>query len=191
MRTLSRFDNTAFKAVQPEAFASSLMEYVRDSASSSRISEEAIEELEALVERKVAELPPSRISAEALIGIISIVVMVMLFLANIAYLEMKESEQPKNEPLSPTQIERIIESVEKSKTLIPPNDKSTYYIVERQVPIRVKPNNRSATVALLYPNQKVRLEKSAHQWIYVEYFDFIEGLPRLGWVDKKYLKKLE
>lgn len=45
-------------------------------------------------------------------------------------------------------------------------------------------------VAVLYPNQKVRLEKSAHRWIYVEYFDYIEGIPKMGWVNKKYLKML-
>jgi hypothetical protein len=188
VRNLWRPDNATFQAFRRDAFANNLMEYVRRAAESSEATEEAIEELKRIVEKKVAELPRGRVSMDALL---SIAVAVILFLANIVYLEMKENQQPKPNLLTPEQIERLIQSIEKSKTLAPPDDKADYYIVQRQVCIRVKPNNRSAKVAVLYPNQKVRLEKAAHRWIYVEYFDFIEGIPKMGWVNKKYLKRLQ
>lgn len=187
VQTFWRPDNATFQAFRADAFANTLMEYVRRSAESSEATEEAIEELQKIVEKKVAELPHGRVSMEALL---SIAVAVILFLANIAYLEIKENQKPKTEPLTPQQIERLIQSIEKSKTLALPEDKADYYIVQRLVCIRVKPTNRSAKIAVLYPNQKVRLEKMGHQWIYVEYFDFIEGIPKMGWVNKKYLKRL-
>ena len=73
------------------------------------------------------------------------------------------------------------------------NQNDVLYVVQRRVEIRLKPNNKSANVAVLYPNQAVKLvpekdkEKYRHEWIYIEYFDFIEGIPKLGWVNKKYL----
>jgi len=188
VRNLWRPDNATFQAFRTDAFANNLMEYVRRSAESSEATEEAIEELQRIVEKKVAELPHGRVSMDALL---SIAVAVILFLANIAYLEMKENQQPKTDPLTPQQIERLIQSIEKSQTLAPPDDKADYYVVQRAVCIRVKPQNRSAKVAVLYPNQKVRLEKSAHRWIYVEYFDYIEGIPKMGWVNKKYLQRVD
>ena len=43
----------------------------------------------------------------------------------------------------------------------------------------------------LLPKQKSRLVQRRHKWIYVEYFDEIEGIPKYGWANKKYLKKIE
>lgn len=184
VRSLWRFDNPAFQALRADAFAGTLMNYVREHATA---SEKAIEELQEIVDEKVAKLPRGRISAD---GILNLIMTVILFLATIAYNEVRDGRRTQTPALSDAQIERVIESIAKAQTLIPENDNSTYYVVERPVAIRLKPNNRSAAVAGLYPNQKVRLVQSSHQWIYVEYFDYIEGIPKLGWVNKKYLEKL-
>jgi hypothetical protein len=185
IRQLWRLDNPAFQALRTEAFAGTLMNYVREYA---QVSDEAIEELQEIVDEKVKSLPQGRISAD---GILNLIVTVVLFLAGIAYQEMRNGNKPPSPALTDTQVERIVKAIEKTKTLIPENDDATYYVVERVVTVRVKLNNRSAPIATLYPNQKVRLEKRKHEWIYVEYFDYIEGIPKMGWVNKKYLKMLD
>lgn len=70
-------------------------------------------------------------------------------------------------------------------------DKSIYYAVKRKLELKVNPKFQSSTIAVLYPNQIVRLVKRQHKWIYVEYFDYLEGIPKNGWVNKKYLTKIE
>src|SRR6266404_2352705 len=171
VRSLWRSDSAVFQAFRTDAFANTLIEYVRRSAESSEATEEALRELREVIDKKVAA--------------------VLIFLANIAYLEIKDHQKAEAKPpLSPDQIARVSETIEKVKTLTPTDDASTYYVVEREVVIRLKPVNRSAPVAALYPNQIVRLVQPNLQWIYVEYFDYIEGLPKLGWVNKKYLRKI-
>lgn len=72
----------------------------------------------------------------------------------------------------------------------------TEYVVVRSVNLRVNTGTGadSHIITTLHPNQKVRLiQRGTHpnkKWIYVSYIDHIEGLPRYGWVYKKYLKRV-
>lgn len=66
-----------------------------------------------------------------------------------------------------------------------------YYIVKRQVQVKVKPTFNSPTIVIIYPNQKVKILKKNHKWIYIEYFDYIDGVPKTGWASKKYLVKMK
>jgi len=74
---------------------------------------------------------------------------------------------------------------------IPDKDENAYYVVVRKVAIRIKPKCKSAALAVLSPNQKVRLVQDNHKWIYVEYYDYLESIPKYGWANKKYLKRLD
>lgn len=73
----------------------------------------------------------------------------------------------------------------------------TEYVVVRSVNLRVNAGTDadSHIITTLHPNQKVRLiQRGTHpnkKWIYVSYTDHIEGLPRYGWVYKKYLKRID
>lgn len=67
------------------------------------------------------------------------------------------------------------------------------YAVVRQVNLRTQSNTSkdSQIITLLQPNQKVELLKRSGKWIYVGYFDYIEDIPKTGWVTKKYLKMIK
>lgn len=80
---------------------------------------------------------------------------------------------------------RKIESSEQSDTI--------EYVVIRTVNLRTKSNTNkdSQIITLLLPNQKVELLKRKGKWIYVGYFDYIEDIPKTGWVAKKYLKMIK
>jgi hypothetical protein len=95
--------------------------------------------------------------------------------------------------------ERVIDSVRKAQTQIleeveklkPPKVNEIYYVVERKVELKIRPQSKSATIQILSPNQTIKLIQAKGKWIYVEYFDYIEGLPKTGWVLKKYTRRLQ
>lgn len=66
------------------------------------------------------------------------------------------------------------------------------YVVLRPVNLRTQSNtNRDSNImAVLKPNQKVELLKRNGKWIYVGYFDYVEDIPKTGWVYKKNLKMI-
>ncbi|HEX3034418.1 MAG TPA: hypothetical protein VHT73_04685 [Thermodesulfobacteriota bacterium] len=82
----------------------------------------------------------------------------------------------------------ILKEVEKLK---PTEIREVYYVVVREVKLKSHPRPKSATIQILSPNQRVKLIQAKGKWIYVEYFDYIEGIPKTGWVLKKYTKRLE
>ena len=87
---------------------------------------------------------------------------------------------------------------ERIKNLQEENEATSYeeavteYIVLRAVNLRTQSNTgkESHIISVLYPNQKVELLKRNKKWIYIGYFDHLEGVPKTGWVYKKYLKIL-
>lgn len=72
----------------------------------------------------------------------------------------------------------------------------TEYVVVRSVDLRTHKGTgpNSHVITTLHPNQKVELiQRGTHpykKWIYVSYTDHTEGIPRYGWVCKKYLKRV-
>jgi len=69
----------------------------------------------------------------------------------------------------------------------------TEYVVIRSVNIRTHSSTgeNSHVITVLHPNQIVELLKRDKKWIYVGYFDYIENIPKTGWVSKKYLKRIK
>ena len=84
---------------------------------------------------------------------------------------------------------RIYQRIENLK---PKEINGTFYVVKRKVNLHTKPSTKkSHRISVLYPNQIVTLLKSKNEWIYVEYFDYIDGIPRTGCGMKKYFKIVE
>ena len=81
--------------------------------------------------------------------------------------------------------ERVMAQLEK---VMPANEEAVYYVVKRTVNLRAHKNTKSSIISVLFPNQHVELIKRDSKWIYVKYFDYIDGVERIGWVCKKYLK---
>ncbi len=82
-------------------------------------------------------------------------------------------------------IEKIVENTN------PESEKAEiYYVVKREFDVRANPTFKSMKFGRLFPNTKVKLITEKHKWVYIEWTDYLEAVPRYGWVDKKYLKKL-
>ncbi len=148
-----------------------------------------------MIRARVESLPASRISAEGLwqIFIQILALLIGLTQTGLILYQIREADTSSKKEIE--YFKQLIETTQEvaanTERLVPKQDRNTYYIVERTVSLQLKPNTNSNVLALLFPNQKVRLVKRKHKWIYIEFFDYLEGVPKYGWAFKKYLKKIE
>lgn len=174
----------------PERFATDLlnrMEAMHTELSSTTGDPASIlaEEINAIAELLIEQcrkLPKSLISFEAMIGYI---------LTVLTFLYCLHAGNVTEEKIMNTLVTDKAEILHAVSALHPPIDNNKHYIVDRTVSLRVKPITKSPRFGVLYPNQKVTLLKDGKKWLYVEYFDYSEGIPKCGWVYKKYLHLLK
>lgn len=155
-------------------------------------AEEALNDFESLVETKVSEQPNAKASLELIMFILTFLSLLagsgQFYYSKLQYDEAKASSEINDQRYSELVgiLNRITENLNKKD-----EKNTTNYVVRRTVELKVKPKFKSYTIAVLYPNQQVQLINSSHKWIYVEYFDYLDGIPKYGWVNKKYLINLE
>ncbi len=110
------------------------------------------------------------------------------YYAKLQYDDAKQTSQINDQRFS--ELMKILSKIAENFDDKTANNK-TSYIVQRTVELKIKPKFKSHTIAVLYPNQQVQLVESSHKWIYVEYFDYLDGIPKYGWANKKYLVRIE
>lgn len=168
--------------------ASTIYRIIEDS----KTDENAFSEFEDLVENKVKEQPNSKASLELIMFILTFLSFLVgsgqLYYAKLQYEDAKQSSKINDQRYSEL-IKILINIAENLGERSKKNE--TNYVVQRTVELKVKPKFKSYTIAVLYPNQEVQLVESSHKWIYVEYFDYLDGIPKYGWANKKYLVKIE
>jgi hypothetical protein len=194
------FDNPALESVfSSNSFAALVADSVRSALQAHKFDASALEGLEELIEEKIAELPRDKVTAQGLYKTILEIVIVLLAVAEVggvAYQIHQGKQQATQQIASETKddarwaqaLEFLKQTAENTAKLVPENDPGNYYVVEREVVLRVKPKPKAAKIVILFPNQRVLLVKDNHKWIYIEYFDYLEGIPRYGWAMKKYFR---
>ena len=141
--------------------------------------------IEELFESKATELKPNVISYEAFLQIL---------LSTIFFLyQIYSAEQMKTEIIDElsNKFNQILPKIE---ALIPAEESDThktFYTVTRPLNVRAEPSIRASIIDILYPNQTVCLIKTKAKWTYVEFFDYVDELPKTGWVYHKFLKRIE
>lgn len=66
-----------------------------------------------------------------------------------------------------------------------------YYEITKQVNVRELADSKSKKIAVTNPKQKLLIIQNKPYWLQVEYFDEIKNETIIGWVSKKYTKRLE
>lgn len=182
------------RAIQ-SSFSGQLAVALREMLTTGPITEDTARPVLELIDSRIDSRQKGRITAEGLLGLLLALIAVIIASKDYRLNVDQASSSDKAAVVQEQQLTKISELlsqvVERIDRVAPVEDSSTYYVVEREVILRLKPNTKSSKVALLFPNQRVRLVKPNHQWIYVEYFDEFEGVPKYGWAYKKYLKKLD
>jgi hypothetical protein len=91
-------------------------------------------------------------------------------------------------------LDKLIEVIQQQATPLaaptPGLRSPTMYVVARNLNLRSRPTTRASIITVLRPNQRVELVQRKREWVYVEYFDYVEDVPKTGWVAKKYLKRI-
>jgi len=75
------------------------------------------------------------------------------------------------------------------QSLKPHEQPQDLYFILRSGPLRAERSSKAAPISWVFPNQVVRLIRISKEWAYVEFFDNIQGVPRMGWMKKKNLNK--
>jgi len=164
--------------------------------------------LERSFEERIKAATRGTISFEGLLGIfIGIFVDVLLFILGLSMNDQSENRISQQFTDAKISIESHINSQQeqmlsefrelKDNVLnmidsLKPDQKESkvFYVTIRTVNLRSHSNGKSPVILELPQNQKVALITSKEKWIYVEYFDYINGIPKLGWVYGEYLKRL-
>lgn len=141
--------------------------------------DDTIQIVEESFSKKLECTPHSLISFE---GMVQLFIAFMLFIyAQTLSLESEENIIKRMEQFESHMIEQLVQ-------LVPNDEPAVFYIVKRTVNLRASNSTKSSIISLLYPNQRVELIERNSKWIYVKYFDYIDGVPKMGWVYKKYLR---
>ena len=90
-------------------------------------------------------------------------------------------------------IERMIEMQENfiNKQLPDEDVEKEYHVINDIVNLRLKPDVESEQIGILYPNQRVIVDKESGDWLHVVYFNYLENITNTGWVYGKYIEEIE
>jgi hypothetical protein len=70
-------------------------------------------------------------------------------------------------------------------------NQNTYYEITKQANVREFPDSKSKKIAVANPKQKLLIIQNKPYWLQVEYFDTHKNETIIGWVSKRYTKKLD
>lgn len=162
-----------------------------DELSTDEIQKRLIEFLKFLIET-VRNLDPGWINAMAMVSLI-LALLVPVYQSSEGQktqheiqATVRDGDEQLRQEMRALEAQLILELERLKPSTIDP----TLYVVERMASLKVAPRPKSITMATLPPNQLVALKERKGRWIQVEYFDYIDGTSKIGWVLKKYLKRV-
>ena len=180
---------------------------VREAVINSSNNDEAVRKIESLYEEKITSLPHNKFLREFHLNLFVAVIIAVIQIWISFYLSEQSSIELRaisGEISSKIEVvgDRLDKRMEKIEDRLKKIEKDSldddnfeendvYYVVQRTASVKNRPNFNSLTINYLSSDTKIHLLKSKHKWIYIEYIDYLEVVPRYGWVNKKYLKRLE
>jgi hypothetical protein len=148
--------------------------------------EPAVAELDSAIKEHAERLGPSWVNYKGMWGLLY---PLLLALLQLWYSKISEER-------SSIEMQRFIESQFRAteaqlalqlQGLRPPESPETIYVVGRQCYIRTDRFAKATAIGVLYPYQVVEVRKTSGKWAYIEFFDHVSGIPRTGWILKKYV----
>lgn len=176
-------------------FTGELFERLRqaEAATSASEREQFLTEFLAWVWGKFQQLPVKRVVLHVLFEIVFLTINQM-----VSNWDADQREQHWKETLS--QLEQRLEEkmaesqdkvLRKLEELQQAPATRKYHVVTEQVRLREKPSTKARKIKSLSPNQMVEQIEQQGQWLHVEFFDYVDGKLKRGWVYKRYLQLVE
>lgn len=100
---------------------------------------------------------------------------------------MSRVEQHLEEKISRSQEEVLRKLEELGQT----SNSRRHYVVKEKVRLREKPTTQARKIKTLSPNVMVEEIERQRQWLLVEFFDYVDGKLKRGWVYKRYLQLVQ
>lgn len=158
--------------------------------------ESFFEDLNKFFRRKIEELPKGKISAH---GMLHLYMAILTTISLVLTYSQSQVNKQISDDLS-TINENQLEANEMFKNLnqevIPlindlaeDGSENLIYIVIKESLIREKATSKADTLHRVYPNQPVKIIKDKKRWFYVEYFDYKESIPKMGFIYKGNVRK--
>lgn len=163
-------------------FAGRLLGLAREVADAPDIEvDERVDNITKLIGAQIAQSRRGPVSLEAWIQII--LALILYFQAGVGSQRSEERVMSRLQDIE-TQLKALapIERVEKVPEL--------RLVAAKALRVRSDPAATGEIVGKLTQNTLVRLIAHEKSWARVEYFDYIEGRTREGWVSNRYLKEL-
>ena len=192
-----------------QSFASRLVDHLYEvsAAEDEENLDQAVGQIETLLEEGWERLPKSSLSRSAFRQEIRAIVVALLFfllgrldnqqtesriLHRIAKLERSVSTQIEGTGTQIVGVEARIEGLEAQVEGMAARDEGRQlYTVTRSVPLRSGPSSQQKVLCRLAPNIVVEVVEEQDKWLLVEYFDFGAAEVRQGWVFKRFLVPLD
>lgn len=164
-----------------------------EAATSASGREQFLNEFLAWVLGKFQQLPVKKVVLHVLFEIVFLTVNQM-----VSNWDANEREQRWKEALS--QLERRLEEktaesqekvLRKLEELRQAPAARKHYVVTERVRLREKPSTKARKIKSLSPNEMVEQIEQQGQWLHIEFFDYIDGKLKRGWVYKRHLQPVE
>lgn len=65
-----------------------------------------------------------------------------------------------------------------------------HYVITREAPLRIAPNAEAIQISRIHINQSVLLIKKSKTWLYVSFYDYVENIPKIGWINQRNVKPI-
>lgn len=150
----------------------------------------AMEEVDLALKERAGQLPRSWVSFKGMFDLLYPLLIALLQLWYAKYSDERSS----------TEMQRFIESQFRAtetrltlqiQTLKPLGSPMALSVVARQCYLRADRFAKAITVGVLYPNQVITIHRTSGKWAYVEFFDYVNAIPKTGWILKKYVTTVE
>lgn len=165
-----------------ETFAGQLLELAREVAEAPE--EELEERVEDLTEFLGTHLAKSKRGPISLEGYVQIILALILYIHSIIGAQQSEERVMKRLNNIEAQL-KVIASVEKVERA-----PELRLVSAASLRLRAEPSTESRIIGKLTRNSLVRVINKEKSWVHIEYFDFVEGRTREGWVAHRFLQEL-
>lgn len=161
-------------------------------------------DLETFIAERVTD---DRQSGETSLALINLILVVLTFIIAVKSMWLQQesvdiARQQQIEARSSSQVqneayEKLVQLIDELRHQIAEGDFRRKYVADRTTSLKVRPYFSSNTIGIILKGMSVRVippteeSQKFHKWLRVEALDPNTGLPQYGWVNKKYLRRVD
>ncbi len=171
-----------------QTHAASIAHQFREAVEKSGDADQLVSEITAIVEKDLKEAEGNDfVTRERLMIVIAILSLLgTLYQCFIGYLD----SSPKPPPTIQIDALRDLPGALLRKFFPSSVTEDIEYFLQRDTKLMLRPSFRAQQIGTAMSGSRARLIAHSHKWIFVEAFNSLEGISQVGWINKKYSKRI-